>query len=43
MPLLEHHNIPLFGVNVLNGELIIQYPFPSAAEWKKSNETCDGY
>lgn len=32
MPLLEHHNIPLFGVNVLNGESIIRYPFPKRPE-----------
>lgn len=47
LPLLEHHNIrPFFGVNVnaLNGESIIQYPLLyERTEWKKSNETCDGY
>ncbi|KAK8935137.1 hypothetical protein KSP39_PZI014104 [Platanthera zijinensis] len=41
---LEHHNICPFGVNALNGESIIRYPFSyERIEWKKSNETCDGY
>ena len=44
LPLLEHHNIRPFGVNPLNGESIIRYPFSYFwTEWKKSNETCDGY
>lgn len=44
LPLLEHHNIRPFGVNALNGESIIRYPFPFVrTEWKKSNETRDGY
>ena len=44
LPLLEHHNIRPFGVNALNGESIIRYPLPyERTEWKKSNETCDGY
>ena len=47
LPLLEHHNIRPFGVNALNGESIIRYLFPSSfvviTEWKKSNETRDGY
>lgn len=44
LPLLEHHNIRPFGVNALNGESIIRYLFPFArTEWKKSNETRDGY
>ena len=44
LPLLEHHNIRPFGVNALNGESIIRYPFCSdRTEWKKSNETCDCY
>lgn len=44
LPLLEHHNIPPFGVNALNGESIIRYPLSyERTEWKKSNETCDGY
>lgn len=46
LPLLEHHNIrPCpFEVNALNVESIIRYPFPyHRTEWKKSNETCDGY
>lgn len=48
LPLL--HNIRPFGVgvNALNGESIIRYPFPftfhfKRTEWQKSNETCDGY
>ncbi|KAL0902987.1 hypothetical protein M5K25_028321 [Dendrobium thyrsiflorum] len=41
---LEHHNIRPFGVNALNGESIIRYPLNyERIEWKKSNETCDGY
>lgn len=47
LPLLEHHNIRPFGVNALNGESIIRYPpffpFVVRTEWKKSNETRDGY
>ena len=44
LPLLEHHNIRPFGVNALNGESIIRYPLTyERTEWKKSNETCDGY
>jgi len=47
LPLLEHHNIRPFWVNALNGESIIRYLFPSSfvviTEWKKSNETRDGY
>ena len=44
LPLLEHHNIRPFGVNALNGESIIRYPFTyERTEWKKSNETRDGY
>jgi hypothetical protein len=27
LPLLEHHNLRPFGVNALNGESIIRYPF----------------
>ena len=39
------YNIRSFGVNALNGESIIRYPLPyeRTAEWKKSNETRDGY
>ena len=47
LPLLEHHNISPFGINALNGESIIRsplpLPLPLPTEWKKSNETCDGY
>jgi len=44
LPLLEHHNIRPFGVNALNGESIIRYPSSyERTEWKKSNETRDGY
>lgn len=45
LPLLApHHNIRPFGVNALNGELIIRYRYPSSlfrTGWKRSNETCD--
>ena len=44
LPLLEHHNIRPFWVNLLNAESIIFDPFPYVTtEWKKSNETRDGY
>lgn len=44
LTLLEHHNIRSFGVNALNGESIIRYPLTyERTEWKKSNETRDGY
>lgn len=45
LPLLvEHHNIRPFGVNALNGESIIRYPFHfGKTEWKKGQETRDGY
>ena len=44
LPLLEHHNMIPFGVNALNGESIIRYPLSyERTEWKKSNETSDGY
>lgn len=41
----SYHNIPPFRVKAINGESIIRYPFFSKSffEWKKSNETCDGY
>jgi len=41
-----YHNIPPFRDKAINGELSFRYPFFKSFfefEWKKSNETCDGY
>lgn len=42
-----YHNIPPFRDKAINGESSIRYPFFFKSffefEWKKSNETCDGY
>lgn len=44
-----YHNIPPFRDKAINGELSFRYPFFFKSffefdlEWKKSNETCDGY
>ena len=43
LPLLEHRNITPFGVNALNGESSIRFPFTRTTEWKKSKKACDGY
>lgn len=42
--LLEHNHFPPIGINALNGESIIRYLLSvERTEWKKGNETRDGY